>query len=118
MASSCLISEKVGSGALDQRPMLPQHPPAQLECGTEWQISAASATIVSRFSLETNRTRPDLRASPEARLHLNSKYTARLQAAGLVQPRIVWQLSGLLARSLLHRGPLVNSGLYAFAAPH
>jgi hypothetical protein len=59
---------------------LPQHPPAQMECGAEWQIPAASATIVSRFSLETNGTRPGLRAPPEERLHLNSKYTARLQA--------------------------------------
>jgi hypothetical protein len=42
----------------------PLRPLAELERGGEWQISAASATIVSGFSLQTNGYRLGFRASP------------------------------------------------------
>jgi hypothetical protein len=57
-----------------------QRPPAELKCSADWQISTASAKIVSGFLLETNGTRLGWRASTEGRGHLNFKYAARLHA--------------------------------------
>jgi hypothetical protein len=48
-------------------PMPLPAPPAELECGGDWQILAASARIVSGFSLETNGYRLDFRL-PQNRL--------------------------------------------------
>jgi hypothetical protein len=48
-------------------PYAPQRPPAELECGGDWQISAASAKIVSGSWLETNRYLLACPASPEGR---------------------------------------------------
>jgi hypothetical protein len=40
---------------------------AELKCGGDWQISAASAKMVSDLSLQANGTSPDLQASPQER---------------------------------------------------
>jgi hypothetical protein len=48
------VSEKGCAGALDHTPWPCQRPPAELERGANFQISPASAKIVSDFSLETN----------------------------------------------------------------
>jgi hypothetical protein len=51
-------------------PHAPQPLLAELERGGDWQISDASAKIVSDFSLETNCYRLGFRVSPEGSLPL------------------------------------------------
>jgi hypothetical protein len=80
---------------LQATPMPLVAPPAELEHDGDWQISAASAKIVSGFSLETNGYRlgfrlPHRGGSPEFQTHCSSP------GNGLVQRRIVWRLLDLL----------------------
>jgi hypothetical protein len=78
-----------------------QRPLAELERDGDWQISAASAKIVSHFSLETNGYRLVCLLPQRGR---SSKFQTvpSSPSNGLVQRRIVWRLLILCLGIHLH----------------